>query len=181
MKKRTKKISLLSAGALVLVAGSFLAYGIYTFITSPLFGEEPDDKPDDILIANFTEHRAEFERVREMSAEDTMMTRVDNTWTNPSTLDSARVAEYRRLFKIIGTPRGITVRHDHDWIEFMSTSHGWVASSSSKGYLYFKGNTTLKGGPFKLVDNLDGYGWHSQYTFVIRHIEGDWYLYFERS
>ncbi len=180
MKKRTK-IFLLSAGALVLVTGSFLGYGIYSFMNSPLFGEEPDDKPDDVLIANFNAHRAEFERVREMSTEDTTMTRVDENWTNPSTLDSARVAEYRRLFTIIGTGRGITVRHEPDRMEFMSTSHGWVASSSSKGYLYFKGNPNLKGGPLKLVDNLDGYGWHSQYTFVIRHIEGDWYLYFERS
>ena len=181
MKKRTKKIFLLTAGAVVLVVGSFLAYGVYSFMTSPLFGEEPDDEPDEVLIANFRTYRAEFERVREMSTEDATMARVGDNWTNPSTMDSARVAEYRRLFKIIGTPRGITVRRDHDWIEFMSTGHGWVASSSSKGYLYFKGNPKLKGGPLKLVDSLDGYGWHSQHTFVVRHIEGSWYLYFERS
>ncbi len=160
--------------------GSFLAHGIYSFMTSPLFGEQPDDKPDNVLIANFNAHRADFELCREMSTEDTTMTRVDDNWTSPSTMDSTRVAEYRRLFKMIGTPRGITVRHDPDRIEFMSTSHGWVASSSPKGYLYFKENPKLKG-PLKLVDNLDAYGWHSQYTFVIRHIEGDWYLYFERS
>lgn len=181
MKKRTKKIFLLSAVALVLVVGLFLAYGIYSFMTSPLFGNEPDDKIDEVLIAHFHTHRAEFERVREMSSEDPTMTRVDDNWTDPPTLDSARVAEYRRLFKIIGTPRGITVRREPDWIEFMSTSHGWVASSSSKGYLYFNGGPNLDRTPLKLVDNLDGYGWHSQHTFVVRHIEGNWYLYFERS
>lgn len=181
MKKRTKKIFLLSAGALVLVAGSSMAYGIYSFMSAPVFGEEPDDKPDDVLIANFLTHRAEFERVREMLAEDTTITRVGDSWTDPSTLDPARVAEYRRLFKIIGTPRGITVSHYRGSIEFMSTGHGWVASSSSKGYLYFMGDPILKGGPLKLVDSLDGYGWHSEHTFVVRHIEGPWYLYFERS
>jgi hypothetical protein len=68
MKKRTKKIFLLSAGALILVAGSFLAYGIYSLMTLPLFGEEPDDKPDDVLIANFNAHRANlsgFEKCRQ--------------------------------------------------------------------------------------------------------------------
>ncbi len=182
MKKRTKKIFLLSAVAFVLLTGSVMVYGIYSFMSAPLFGDQPDDRPDEVLIATFIEHRAEFERLREMSTEDATMSRVDEDWTNPATMDTARVEEYRRLFKIIGTPRGITVRPEPDRVELMSTGHGWVASSSSKGYLYFKKKPNLKRGSVKLVDNLDGYGWHSQMdTFVIRHIEGDWYLYFERS
>jgi len=176
VKKSPKKIFLLSVGALFLLVGSFLAYGVYSFMTSPLFGEEPDDQPDDVLITNFHAHRAEFEQLREMSTEDATMTRVDDNWTNPSSLNPTRVAEYRRLFKVIGTPRGIIAHPNRDRIEFISTSHGWVVSGSSKGYLY------LKERPIKLVDNLDGYGWHSEMdTFVIRHIEGNWYLFFEMS
>jgi hypothetical protein len=181
MKKRTKKIFLFSAGALVLLTGSFLVYGIYSFMTSPLFGEALDDQPDDVLITNFHMHRAEFEQLREMSTEDATMTRVDDNWTNPATLNSDRVAEYRRLFKVIGTPRGIIADLNRDRIEFISTSHGWFSSGSFKGYLYLKERPNLKERPIKLVDNLDSYGWHTEMdTFVIRHIEGNWYLFFQR-
>lgn len=182
MKKRTKKIFLYSAGAFVLLTCSVLVYGIYSFMTSPLFGEELDDQPDDVLITNFHTHRAEFEQLIEMTAQDATMTRVDDTWTDPSTLSPTRVAEYRRLFKVIGTPRGIIARPNRERIEFISTSHGWVASGSSKGYLYLKERPNLKERSIKLVDNLDSYGWHTEMdTFVIRHIEGNWYLFFERS
>ncbi|CAN5498102.1 hypothetical protein BH10ACI3_BH10ACI3_08860 [soil metagenome] len=175
MKKRTKKILLLSAGALVLVVGSFLACGIYSFMASPFLGEEIDDQPDAVLINNFHSQKAEFEQLREMVIQDQTMSRVDNDWTDPSTFDTTRVAEYRRLFKVIGTPRGV-IAYDRERIRLISSSHGWFSSGSTKGYLY------LKKPPKNLADSLDNYGWHTKMdTFAVRHIEGNWYLFFDRS
>lgn len=133
--------------------------------------------PDDQLIANFQAHKPEFERLRLMILEDKGLTRVDVDWTQPNDpttigVTPERIAEYRRLFTQLGLARGFSAyRHD---IEFLASCQGWVASGSSKGYLY-KAKP-----PLTLEDNLDQYSSQERAVgYGYRKIEGSWYLYFE--
>ncbi len=176
MKKRTKKLFILSGITVVLGTVTFLAYGIYSFMTSPFF-EEQDHQPDEVLITNFREHRVEFEQLKAMVIRDDLMTRVDDNWTNPTNLASDQVTEYRRLFKVVGTPRGISSPVGRERIQFIASSQGWVASGSSKGYLYLRNAPRSK----DLLNNLDDYNAMRELDKpFLRHIEGNWYLFFQR-
>ncbi len=177
MKKRTKTVLFVLAGvvsAIVLACVGVVAYFIYTF---PSFDEFPHQS-DEIMISRFHEHRAEFEQLRAMAESDDLMWRVDNTWTGPENLPSERVAEYRRLFKLVGTPRGISKYRDKRQILFLASTLGWVASGSTKGYLYSPGKRPSG----KFIESLNDEETLRQLDiYFLRHIEGDWYLFFERS
>ena len=177
MKKRTKTVLVVIAGvvsAIVLTFVGVVAYFIYTF---PSFNEDPHQS-DEIMLSRFHEHRAEFERLREMAVEDDLMRRVDDTWTDPANLPDARVAEYRRLFKLVETPRGISKYRDKNQLVFLASTLGWVASGSSKGYLYSPGKRPSG----KFIESLNDYEkLRERDVYFLRQIEGDWYLFFERS
>ncbi len=177
MNTSTKKVLFIFAGAfsvLVIVVLAFAAYFIYTF---PSFEDKYPHQSDEIMISRFHEQRAEFEQLKAMAVADDLMSRVDEDRTQPANLPADRVAEYRRLFKIAGTPRGVSKAPKLGLIEFIASSQGWVASGSSKGYIYSKGKRPS--GDF--VDSLDD---ESKLRvldkYYLRHIEDDWYLFFQR-
>lgn len=177
MKKRTKTVLVVVAGvvsAIVLACVGVVAYFIYTF---PSFDDYPHQS-DEIMISRFYEHRAEFEHLKAMAGEDDLMRRVDDTWTDPANLPNERVAEYRRLFKLVGTPRGISKYRDKKQIVFLASTLGWVGSGSAKGYLYSPGKRPSG----KFVESLnDREGLRGLDIYFLRPIEGDWYLFFENS
>jgi hypothetical protein len=177
MKKRTKHGLLILAGVVavfVVAVVGFAAYFIYTF---PSFNEYPHQS-DEIMLTRFQEHRAEFEQLKAMAESDDLMWRVDNNWTDPVNLPSDRVADYRRLFNVVGTPRGVSKYRAEGHILFIVSTQGWVASGSSKGYLYSKGKRPA--GNF--VDSLnDEKRLRELDIYFLRPIEGDWYLFFQRS
>lgn len=154
----------------------FLLITFFASCNFPDFAGQPH-LPDEQLIKNFQTHRAEFEKLVAMVLEDKNLTRVDEDWTQPENLPAARVAEYRRLFRIVGTPRGVVARIDRETIEFWASSQGWVAHGSSKGYLYADKCPSRDG---KTEESLDEMSLAERpYGFGCRHIEGKWYLYFE--
>lgn len=133
--------------------------------------------PDKQLIENFRIHRAEFEKLVAMIVEDKGLTRVDDNWTEPASYDAARVAEYRKLFKIVGTQRGVSATVDREAIEFIASSQGFVTHGSAKGYLYAKKCPFQLG---KTVESLDEMSSGERPTGSgCHHIEGQWYLYFQ--
>jgi hypothetical protein len=131
---------------------------------------------DTVMIENFHKHRAEFKKMVEMIKTDTGLERVDWDCTRPENLSSIgiapeRIAQYRELFKKAGVPRGFCYRGYG--IEFIAGAWGLCTSSISKGYFY----TEYK--PPQLVENLDEYRSQDSKSFpAYRHIEGNWYLYF---
>lgn len=176
MNKRTKTTILVTSGIVAALVIAFMVVaGWFIYTMEPLFGEEQEHQPDAVMIDNFLEHRDEFERLREMVVRDRSITRVDNDWTHPENLPKDLVEEYRRLFKTIGTPRGISARPDRSKIDFIASARGWVASGSTKGYSY------IEEPPRDLENSLDEYnpGMGGE-TYACRHIEGKWYLFFER-
>lgn len=130
------------------------------------------------MLARFQMKKPEFERLRSMIASDSKLERVDDNWTspkNPSTIgvSSERVAEYRRLFLDIDTPRGIEA-YDPARKSFLLivSTQGLSVSGSAKGYLW---SLTP---PEPLFSELDSsLASPSRHFFGYRHIEGNWYLY----
>lgn len=134
---------------------------------------------DEELIANFNSHKAEFEKLLAMVLEDKMLSRVDENYTEPSDaqavgISQERIAEYRRLFRELGIARGFSAPDSRDYVEFISSSQGWVDSGSSKGYLYGTGQTQMA-----LIDSLDKFSSQPRPRGSgRRRIEGKWSLYF---
>jgi hypothetical protein len=133
---------------------------------------------DDQLIANFREHTADFERLREMVLDDKRLTRVDEDWTAPTDpttigVTAERIAEYRALFKKLGLARGFSAGLDRREIELWASAQGWVAHGSHKGYVY------TASVPENLDTGLDQYSSRERpLESGYRRIEGNWYLYF---
>lgn len=130
------------------------------------------------LIARFQMKKTEFERVRAMITSDSKLERVDDTWTRPSDpsvigVSPQRIAEYRKIFLDIDTPRGIEA-YDLTRKNFslIVSTQGLSVSGSAKGYLWSISP------PEPLFLELDSsLASPSRHFFGYRHIEGNWYLY----
>jgi len=137
-------------------------------------------KPDSELISKFLSHQPEFEHLISMIQSDRQITRIDDDWTLPSDpssvgITNARVADYRVRFKQLGIARGFAADTKREEIRLLVSCQGTVVRGSSKSYVY------LKSPPKELVTNLDALSkddgtdgtWY-------RHIQGPWYLEFDR-
>jgi hypothetical protein len=175
MTKRTTRVlivicslALFSLGTIGFVIGSIL----YSFD----FTDEYPHRSDAEMIQVFREHRAEFEKVRSMALADRLVARIDEDWTTPANLDPETVARYRELFAVIKTPRGINIYRESGDIELLASTIGWVASGSTKGYIY---NEIKPRGT--IVGSLDDpTGLNIVEVRYLKPIDGNWYLYFER-
>ena len=57
-----------------------------------------------------------------MIFEDKNLTRVDEDWTEPKDFDQKRIAEYRKVFQVIGVPRGFSAPVSREQIEFIASA-----------------------------------------------------------
>jgi len=136
---------------------------------------EQSHLPDAELIENLKTHRAEFEKLVVMISEDKNLKRVDSDWTDPKDFSPERTAEYRKLFRVAGIPRGFYAGHENSQVQirFLASSQGFVTHGSSKGYIY--GDECSDG---KMLESLDQISSAERpYGSGCRHIEGKWYLY----
>ena len=156
--------------------------GYILMLSTAFTGGDIPHKSDEELIANFHSHRPEFDRLLQMINEDQGLLRVDDSWTSPENpqavgISRERIDAYHGLFRRAGIPRGFSAFQTRDFIEFIASAQGLVVSGSSKGYLY------ATEPPPRLVDDLDNYRPQdkglSRAFPVFRHIEGNWYLFFE--
>jgi hypothetical protein len=166
------KVVLLRLARMVIL---FLIVALLSSCTVPDFSGQPH-LSDKQLIENFEFHRAEFEKLVAMILEDKNLTRVDEDWTEPKDFDQERIAEYRKVFQVIGTPRGFSAPVSREQIEFIASAQGWVAHGSSKGYLYGEKCPAHIG---KTVESLDEMSLAKRPSgSACRHVEGKWFLYF---
>src|SRR5262249_17027737 len=137
--------------------------------------------PDDELIDKFRRHQEGFERLREMILQDRELTRVGEDWTEPRDpktigISNERIAEYRKLFIVLGIKSGFSAPRSRDYIQFLSSTQGWVSHGSEKGYLYA---ILIPGYLGPVRDSLDQFSAGKNPTGSgCRHIQANWYLYF---
>jgi hypothetical protein len=133
---------------------------------------------DDKLIANFHRNREKFEQLRKMVNQDIGLARITPDQiqlVNPESvgIGMPRIVEYRVLLKKVGVRGGISVSTDRKVVELTSTRRGFATHNSQKGYLYIDGSIDDQ-----LIPDLDRFS-ASEIGSGIRHIEGNWYLFFE--
>jgi hypothetical protein len=151
------------------------------FIAVGWIAKEAHEPPSDAaMLRDFTPHEATFNTLVEMIAADKALDRVDENWTMPADTKSVgvspeRLADYRRLLRDAGTPRGFQVSPAHDEFKFFYWLRGSAISDDmDKGFAY---RTTP---PASTVQTLDGIRSESRDAFVAyRHVRGNWYLFYE--
>ena len=135
---------------------------------------------DSELIADFHSHKVEFESLISMIQGDRLITRIDDDWTAPSDpstvgVSKARVDEYRNIFKRLGIARGFAVTANRGEIRLLVSCQGMVTRGSSKSFVYFKHP------PKVVISNLDSFTKDDGTDGTwLRHIQGRWYLEFDR-
>jgi hypothetical protein len=126
---------------------------------------------DQVLIANFRQHQAEFNQLLQMFHADVGVGRIAPDFTDKP-IPLQRWNEYRGLFRSLGLEAGIEGYGTKDFIWFHSSASGLATSGSSKGYVY-----TVQA-PKPVVDDLDTASSEDSEE-IYRQIEGFWYLYCE--
>jgi hypothetical protein len=114
-----------------------------------------------------------------MFQSDKKLGRVAYDFTRPEKpgeigITEERIKEYRRFFDELKLTAGIEGYEPKDSVMFIRSTQGLSISGSSKGFAY------LEKRPELLVDSLDDYRSKDGRSFTaFRHIEGNWYLYYD--
>lgn len=151
------------------------------FIAVGWIAREAHEPPSDAaMLRNFARHEATFNSLVEMASVDKALDRVDENWTMPDDTKTVgvspeRLANYRRLLRDVGTPRGFQVSQGRDGFNFFFWLQGSAISDDmDKGYAY---RTTP---PASTVQTLDGIRAESRDGFIAyRHVRGNWYLFYQ--
>ena len=150
------------------------------YVSIPDFDGEPH-LADEELIGTFHSHQADFDRLLQMVLQNKQLTRVDDDWTEPRDpktigVSEERVAEYRKLFRVLGIKHGFSAPQNRDHVQFLASTRGWVSHGSEKGYLYA---IVIPDHLGPVRDSLDQLGFGKRpIGSGCRHIQGNWYLYF---
>jgi hypothetical protein len=157
-----------------IVAGA-LALALFLFwLADPLQLRSPRDME---LIAIFREHRASFERLRQMATEDvrqvTYITEVDIE----GNISEARKQEYRRLLSEIYPKLRVSPDYDAS-VRFVFAGGGLSAISSGwlKGIANVPGNTRKYG---DVIQDLDGSRALPSGVYL-RQIDSRWFLVYQQ-
>ena len=129
---------------------------------------------EEVLLKIFREERATFERMLSLLKADRRLARVYANKPLPdiSTVSREYLAGFQRSLIEIGCVKcsfeGVGE------VAFNPSLSGWGVSGSSQGYMH------MKRAPSDLRKSLDGPKTPRQMERgVFRHIEGDWYLFFQ--
>lgn len=144
--------------------------------------------PSDAAITDqFSEHRADFEQLETMAAQDNHLVRIGNkfTWLDTDAswprknvgISSDRWDEYKRLFRRAGLPDGFSKDVDPPRLLFPVASRGLVPTGGEKGIVYSPVplKPVLKSLNNKPPDALYDHG----HVIAYKPIEKDWYIYYE--
>lgn len=155
---------------------------VFAFVILPsgcLSGFSKEHPKDAELLENFQTHKAGFNQLLQMFFADKGLGRVAYDFTRPEDLrtvgvSSERLSEYKKLFRKLDLSAGIEGYNEKDYIWFHASTQGLSVTGSGKGYAYLKERPPL------VVDDLDTYWSKDGRSFTaFRHIEDNWYLYFD--
>jgi len=142
--------------------------------------EAVEPPSDAAMLRHFDDHEGVLDTLAKMASADKGLDRVDQDWTMPADtrsvgVSSERLADYRRLLRDAGTPRGFQVSQGQDGIDFLFWLRGSaISDDTDKGFAY---RTTP---PPSTVQSLDGIRVDSRNALIAyRHIRGNWYLFYK--
>jgi hypothetical protein len=134
----------------------------------------------------FKQHRAEFEKLRQLIASDKGLVRVAEDFTYPSDpaqvgISMERINEYRKLLANVGCPHGLLAAPARPGIYFYHSTRGLsIGGGSAKGFCYREDPQRLEGNPV-FVSDTDAYRaeHRNEHFSAFRRIEGNWYIWLE--
>lgn len=168
---------LLSVGGVGVVVVVFCAVTYLSF--SSIDAPHPSDQE---LEANFFKNEADFDALVRMAQADPKVVRLapdfnwlDHTaaWPRPESewgLSNERWDEYRKLFRKLGLPTGIS-NLQPDGVMLFASSRGLVTGGSTKGYAYFLED------PPHIVDSLERASFKDS-RIAYKRLRGHWYLFY---
>lgn len=140
-----------------------------------------DPPKEAMVIRNFNEHRAAFEKLRDMLLPDTNLSRVA-VWG---------IDRNKPFFLGYPTEQDFPLDRFHKYLVLIKEAGGGVAVRGEGPHAYagiivwgwgFAGNTHhigvcwLDETPTNLISTMDGYRSHSEDSVAYRHIESNWYI-----
>jgi hypothetical protein len=155
----------------------FIPVALYFWMVDPWHISAPKDQK---LITIFHNHRAAFEKLREMAAEDIKQRKASFFSESyiEGNLDEIRKAEYRHLISEIYS--GLVLAIDYDGAVIFTFAHGGLSAISPgwmKGIEYVPGDYRRRG---KIVDDLD-HGYLLKPNGYLREIEPKWFIAYQRT
>jgi hypothetical protein len=142
-------------------------------MADPLYLKAPKDRE---LFTVFHDHRAAFEKLRQMATEDSL------SYFSKSDLDARlsdqRKREYKNLLSEIRS--GLVVTTDSQMAKFIFAGGGLSAIGPGwdKGIVYVPGSTDRAG---VIRDNLDRPASLATGEVYLRQIEPKWFIIFEKT
>lgn len=146
-------------------------------------------RSDAALKSHFAKHRADFERLVAMANEDAHLTRIapDFTWLDDDVscprknvgISEERWNEYRRLFRSVNVPSGITNDIRNSRVLFPIVVAGMVPAGYEKGLIY---SATPLTPVLKSLDERpsDQYWDDRGHVLVYKPISDHWYIFYEQ-
>lgn len=156
--------------AMCVAIGALLA-----LLADPLFLRAPKDRD---LISLFQAHRATFERLRQMAAEDSGVVSHFAESRLDVRLSEARRQEYKRLLPKVGS--GLVITTSHSAVRFRLASGGLLAIGPGwlKGIEYVTSSVDREG---TVVDDLDHPAALAAGGVYLRQIEPHWFVVFQNT
>ena len=158
---------------LVLVVCLIVIGAVLFWMADPLYLKAPKDRQ---LITFFQDHRAAFEKLRQMAAEDSA------GYLSESHLDARlgvkRRQEYKSLLSEIRPCRSVGA--DDQTTRFIFSGGGLLAVGPgwAKGIEYIPGSTDRVG---PVVENLDQPASLAMGGVYLRQIEPMWFVFFQKT
>jgi hypothetical protein len=159
--------------ALGLIVG-FIAVGAILFwLADPLYLKAPKDRQ---LITVFQGHRAAFEKLRQMAAEDSMWNFSESHLD--ARLGDKRRQEYKSLLSEIRP--GLSVGRGYQTTRFIFAVGGLSAIGPEwvKGIEYVPGSIDREG---VVLENLDQLASLATGGVYLRQIEPNWFVIFQKT
>lgn len=161
----------------IVIVGCFLlalGAGMWRVIKPPV----PSDSD---VIRAFERNRSSLQEIVEFCAKHPNLTRIAQDFTDPRDFSPAHVSpdelrDVRRKLTVAGFPEGVVIRFGDYGPKFLFMTGGLVTGGMAKGVLY------SPSAPRLLKSSLDDMGWSTySHNAGYRHIEGPWYVFFERD
>jgi hypothetical protein len=137
---------------------------------------------DAVIIARFNAHRIEFSRLIDMFHTDGIEGRlscdgrspaIDDGVRGPQPISAQRRAEYERIFQVYGCDTAVYYYSSRGIAEFPLWSRGMLWAGAGKSVMFIQ-----DGSPAPLLASTD----HTQGAVTVyRHIEGPWYVEYDRN
>jgi hypothetical protein len=159
--------------ALSVIVFLILVGAVLFWLADPLYLKAPKDGD---LMTVFQNHRAAFEKLRQMAAEDSA------GYVSESNLDARlgekRIKEYKSLLSEIGPCESMggdnqTTRFSFAGGGLLAIGPGWA-----KGIEYISGSTDRVG---PILENLDQPGSLAMGGVHLHQIEPKWFVFFQKT